>query len=394
MREVAATESATDDPGEMVKHAVAEGVGTVLLVIDQFEECWTLAEPAERERFLGAVTVAGRFGVKCVTTIRADLYDRPLQHALIGRLVADGTFALPPLSPAELEEAIVRPAEHSGVEFDDGVVSALVAEASAQPAGLPLLQFAMAELYEQRLDNRVTEATLQRLGGLGGVIGQRAEDIFMSLDDDMKAHTRQLFGRLVVPGQGSADTRRRARLSELSAADTIVADRFVDARLLVADRDQATREPVIEVAHEALLTNWSRLQGWLETDRRWFAQVQHLALATRAWDEAGRADGELYRGSRLEAVLEVIPEREQELSPSESDFVAASRTARDAGRRARATQRPPTATPADRHLVPSCSCPHRRRDRFHSETTCSRFPARCRDHRACREVVVDTQFAT
>jgi serine/threonine protein kinase/WD40 repeat protein/DNA-binding winged helix-turn-helix (wHTH) protein len=331
LRQVVATDSDTNDPIEWLREAAAEGDGNLMLVVDQFEECWTLADSAERERFLSAVVVAGSFGVRCVTTVRADLYDRPLQHSSIGKMVADGTFALPPLSPQALEEVVARPAERNGVSFDDGVVTAIVAEASAHPAGLPLLQFAMAELYERRVDNCVTSRSLQDLGGLGGAIGRRAEDIYNSLDDGMRAQTRQLFGRLVAPGQGAPDTRRRARISELSEADRTVADRFVQARLLVADRDLATREPVIEVAHEALLANWPRLREWLEADRRWLAQLQHVATATRAWEEAGRPDGELYRGSRLEAVLEALPDHSQQLSSDEHAFIDASRATRDSG---------------------------------------------------------------
>ncbi|MEP7112166.1 MAG: BTAD domain-containing putative transcriptional regulator [Ilumatobacteraceae bacterium] len=330
LREVAATDCDTDDPIEWLREAAAEGTANLTLVIDQFEECWTLADSAERERFLNAVVIAASFGVRCVATVRADLYDRPLQHASIGQMVADGTFALPPLSPQALEEVVARPAERNGVGFDDGVVAAIVAEASAHPAGLPLLQFAMAELYERRVDNCVTSRSLNEMGGLGGAIGRRAEDIYSSLDDDVRTQTRQLFGRLVAPGQGGPDTRRRARFSELSEADRTVADRFVEARLLVADRDLATREPVIEVAHEALLANWPRLREWLEADRRWLAQLQHLATATRAWNETLRPDGELYSGSRLEAVLEALPDHSQQLSPDEHAFVEVSRSARDA----------------------------------------------------------------
>ena len=330
MQQVAATDSDTHDPAELFKQAVSDGAGPLALIVDQFEECWTLADASERERFLSAVVVAGRCGIQCVTTVRADLYDRPLQHALIGQLVADGTFALPPLSVQALEEVVVRPAERHGVDFDDGVVTTIVAEANAQPAGLPLLQFAMAEMYERRVDDHVTANTLKELGGLGGAIGRRAEDVYASLDDEMQAHARQLFGRLVAPGHGAPDTRRRARFGELSEPDRLVADCFVRARLLVADRDLATREPVVEIAHEALLTNWPRQREWLDADRRWLAQLQHLAMATRSWDEAGRPDGELYRGSRLEAVIEAFPEREQQLSDDEHAFIVASRTARDA----------------------------------------------------------------
>lgn len=110
-----------------------------------------------------------------MTTVGADLSDRPLQHGLIGQLVADGTFAIPPLSPQALEQAIVRPAERYGATFEEGVVTAITAETSAQPAGLPLLQFALAEMYERRIDNRITASTLHQLGGLGGAIGRRAE---------------------------------------------------------------------------------------------------------------------------------------------------------------------------------------------------------------------------
>ena len=187
LREVAMTDSGTNDPIALVRETIADAAGPIVLVIDQFEECWTLADISERERFLSAVMVARQGGVRCVTTVRADLYERPLQHPLIGQMVADGTFALPPLSLLALEEAVVRPAEKNGVVFDDGVVTSIVAEANAQPAGLPLLQFVMADLYERRVENSVTSSSLTELGGLGGAIGRRAEDIYASLDEAMRA---------------------------------------------------------------------------------------------------------------------------------------------------------------------------------------------------------------
>ena len=98
----------------------------------------------------------------------------------------------------------------------------------------------------------------------------------------------------------------RALFGELSAGMREVADLFVAARLLVADRDPATREPTVEVAHEALLTRWSRLVDWVDEDRRWLTQLQHLSAAARAWDDGGRPDAELYRGSRLEAAIEAL----------------------------------------------------------------------------------------
>ncbi len=329
---VATTDSLVTDEVELIRALVRGGAGWLVLIVDQFEECWTIADAADRERFLGALAVARQHGVGCVVTVRADLYDRPLQHPLIGELVAQGTFPIPPLSPLALEQVVVEPAARNDVEFEEGVATAIVAEASAQPAGLPMLQFALAELYERRVDNRVTSQALLELGGIGGAVGRRAEETYAALSEEMQPYARELFGRLVMPGQGAPDTRRRARLSELSEPARHVADRFVAARLLVADRDLATREPVVEVAHEALLPNWQRLRGWLEADRRWLAQLHHLATASRAWNDSGRADSELYRGSRLESVLEALPEHAGELSDDERAFVEAGRCARDAVR--------------------------------------------------------------
>jgi DNA-binding SARP family transcriptional activator/WD40 repeat protein len=324
--------SAAADEVELLEGVAAEGATDLVLVVDQIEECWTLADGADRERFLSALAQAVTRNIRCVVTVRADLYDRPLQHQLVGPLLVDGTFPLPPLDAEALEEAVVRPARRNGVDFDDGVATAIVAEASAHSAGLPLLQFALAELYERRVDGRITAEALHELGGIGGAVGRRAEETYQALDASLQPHARELFGRLVAPGLGAPDTRRRARSSELSRPAQDVAARFVQARLLVADRDLATREPVVEVAHEALLSNWPRLREWLNADRNWIAQLQHLAAASRGWKESGQADEELYRGSRLEAVLEALPERAGELNEEERAFVESSRESRDAER--------------------------------------------------------------
>jgi DNA-binding SARP family transcriptional activator/WD40 repeat protein len=340
LRSVATSDATTSDDYALIDSVVADGASDLVLVVDQFEECWTLAGAAERERFLGAIAHSLARHVRCVVTVRADLYDRPLRHQLIGPLMADGTFPLPPLGTEAIEEAVVQPARRNGVEFDEGVATTIVAEAAAHPAGLPLLQFALVELYERRVHSRITARSLHELGGIGGAVGRRAEETYLALPDELRPHARALFGRLVAPGLGAPDTRRRARLGELSQPARETADRFVQARLLVADRDLASREPVFEVAHEALLSNWPRLRDWLISDRDWISQLQHVSTAAGGWRGSGNAEGELYRGSRLEAILEVLAERGDELNEDERAFVEASRQARDADRdRERRTNR-------------------------------------------------------
>lgn len=325
-------------PADGLDAAIASVAGSarspLLVVVDQAEECWTRAAAPERDAFLDALAAAPSMAcrVHVVFAVRADFYGRPLQHAAIGPMVAEGSVPLAPMSAAELEDAIVLPAAAAGVAFDDGVVAALVAEAAAHPASLPMLQFTLAELYEKRVDGRITAGALAALGGISGAVGKRAEEVYAALGDSTRPSVREVFGRLVTPGEGVADTRRRARLGELSASGKTAVDEFVAARLLVTDNEVSTREPVVEVAHEALLVRWPRLHEWVENDRQWLTQLQHLAGAARSWDAAGRPESELYRGARLESALEALPEHEVELTESEIEYVRAGRAARDAGR--------------------------------------------------------------
>ncbi len=325
----------TGDAGDLggTLAGVARALGPMAVVVDQFEECWTRAPAESRDHFLDIVarTIDDRsLDIRFVATVRADLLDRPLEHSGVGQHVGTGSYVLSPLSPAELDEAVVRPAARVGVSFEDGVVADLVAEAATYPGSLPLLQFTLTELYERRRDGIIDREALEGIGGMAGAIGRRSEDVFSRLDEGLRSEARVLFGRLVTPGRSSPDTRRRAPLGELSAGMRAVGDEYVSARLLVTDRDPATREPTIEVAHEALLVRWSRLVDWVDEDRRWLAQLHHLSLAARAWDDAGRRDSELYRGVRLEAAIEALDVEGRPASELERSFVDAGRQARDA----------------------------------------------------------------
>ena len=142
----------------------------------------------------------------------------------------------------------------------------------------------------------------------------------------------------MTPGEGAADTRRRARRSELLAlpvgteAMEHVIGGFGKQRLLTFDRDPATREPTVEVGHEALLTEWPRLKAWVDEDREGLRVMRRVAEASEAWVQGGREEADLLRGrgsKRLRSGQRRIPER---LSADEQDFVAASTAARDAAR--------------------------------------------------------------
>ena len=267
-----------------------------------------------------------RSRLRVVLTLRADFYDRPLRHNAVGRLVRDATVAVLPLAPDELEHAIVDPAHSVGAEFEPGLVSEIVADVADQPGALPLLQYALTELYEQRVSGLLTRDAYRQLGGVAGALGRRAEELFEASSQDGQQAIRRMFGRLVSLGEGTEDTRRRALRSELGqsqAADQVI-ESYGAARLLSFDHDPVSREPTVEVAHEALLREWPRLREWLDDDRDGLRLVRHLHSTAEEWASAGRPDAELYRGGRLESAENWAAKRPDDLTAEEREFLTAA----------------------------------------------------------------------
>jgi hypothetical protein len=192
---------------------VPDGNAQMLLFIDQFEELFTLVEDEERRAFfldsLLAAMAAPRSPLHVVVTLRADFYDRPLQIQSLGQLLKENTEIVLPLAPEELTWAVREPARRVGVGLEEGLAEAVVADVADQPGGLPLLQYALTELFERRLANWMTLESYQEIGGVQGALGRRAEGLYADFDQAGQEATRHLFLRLVTLGEGVEDTRRQ-----------------------------------------------------------------------------------------------------------------------------------------------------------------------------------------
>ncbi len=315
------------------------GDSELLLVIDQFEEVFTLVEDEDaRAAFLGSVVAAvsdPRARVRIVVTIRADFYDRPLAHAGLAELFRGRSETVVPLTPEELEQAIVEPAGRVGLVPELALVAEMIADVSDQPGALPLLQFALTELYERRRDGVLTLEAYRDIEGVPGALARRAEELFAVLTDEERGAAKQLFLRLVTPGEGVADTRRLVARSELlsldvgrSAMESVIAG-FGRHRLLSFDRDSTTRSPTVEVAHEALLVSWDRLRAWIDAARDDLRAHRRLAAAAVEWDAGIRDPSFLLRGSRLDQVEMWVGSTAIALSQAEHEYVAASVRERD-----------------------------------------------------------------
>jgi formylglycine-generating enzyme required for sulfatase activity len=304
-----------------------------LLIIDQFEETFTLCtDEALRRTFLNALLAMSETAwLSIVFTLRADFYGRILEEERFGRRVDAGLVNVLPMNESERRAAIEQPARNAGRRFEEGLVERILAAVAEEPGELPLLEFALTELWErQSADGLLTHAAYEEIGEVAGAIAKRADDLWRSFDLAHQTATRRLFTRLVRvarPDEGAEDTKRRISLQELDQATQALVLRLADARLLVTGRDANTGEVTVEVAHEALIRNWQDLQAWLNGDREFLLWRQRLRTLVDNWAGSERDEGALLRGALLSEAEAWAATRAGELSDLEQEFLNTSRAA-------------------------------------------------------------------
>ncbi|MFD5402868.1 nSTAND1 domain-containing NTPase [Streptomyces griseorubiginosus] len=423
--------------------------GDTLVVVDQFEEVFTLCrDPDERRAFLDLLLAAREpgSGLRVVIAVRADFYGRCAEHRGLADVLGEAGLLVGPMDPAELREVIVKPAQGAGYIVERALTARLVDEIADEPGGLPLLSHVLRETWRRRRGRALTEEAYEAAGGVRGAIAQSAEEVWADLSPQHAELARLVLLRLITPGEGSQDTRRPIDRTELdftapteaagtpgptarrlrrapaglpgpgpagplgsvspgssgptsagspapgpsgslgsvspgssgptsagssgpgplgslgsaptgstgptptappgplpaaappgptppapSSAPTpdmaLVLDRLVRARLLTLDHG------TVDLAHEALITAWPRLSGWIEQEREQLRTHRRLTEAARAWDDLGRDPGALYRGTRLATAEEQLAGAS--LTAQERAFLTASSAARRDERRRR-----------------------------------------------------------
>ncbi|MCB9451478.1 MAG: TIR domain-containing protein [Anaerolineaceae bacterium] len=325
--------------------------GTVVLYIDQFEEIFTQADnDAESRQFIDLLSTAmtePNGTLYLLLSMRADFYDRPLQYTPFGKLVETHHAAITPMTLADLYDVIQKPAALPDVrlKFDDGLVTEMVFAVRGEIAALPLLQFTLAQLFERRDGQRLTLDAYRALGGIQGALAQHADATYQNLPSDRhRDSARELFLRLIEPGQTEQDTtRRRATAEELTLPDANqtrilqeTADAFVNARLLVGNQTGDTR--TLEVSHEALIREWDLLREWIDDNRDALRVRRQLREDTQLWIEQGLAANFLASEGPLAQYRDLLEVKTITITQQERSFVEASIKRHDAAVLARTAE--------------------------------------------------------
>ena len=332
----------------------------LLLMVDQFEELWTLTPVEEaarqkftveqREPFIHLLLMAAEATdtpVTVIITMRADFLHRAAEYPDLARQIQEHLLIVSPMTAEELESAITDPALEAGGGFEPGLVQELVGEVEGVAGALPLLEYTLLELWKRRNDDDVMSwEAYQDLGGVEGALAVTADDILEhKYEPEQRDELRLALLKLIQPGEGAADTRRRTPLDDLVPVGGSVDDiqamlkPLADERLITTGRDEASGEEIVEISHEALIRAWPTLAEWIDDgreDMRYQLQVEEEA---KRWQDFDENPDYLLRGLSLANADDWLARAQPQLTELENRFLHASREAEQARIEAEETDR-------------------------------------------------------
>nr|WP_084613273.1 hypothetical protein [Planktothrix rubescens] len=330
----------------------------ILLIADQFEELYTLCNDEQtRRNFLDILlntfksfAEQSSLSTILVATMRADFLGNALSYRPLVDVLQKNDIKLGPMNETELKDIIEKPAQKLGVSFEGGLVERILRDVDKEPGNLPLLEFALTELWSKRKGKQLTHNAYQEIGEVSGALTCYADSEFSKLKPEQQQQVRRIFVQLVRPGAGTEDTRRVATKAELNDSNWNLVKQLADARLVVTSRtvinsdnsQQQTpmkEQETVEVVHEALIKNWGQLRQWMATDREFRTWQERLRTAMNYWQEKNRDQGLLLRGAALVQAVEQLKTRREELSQDEQEYIQLSQELHDKEEKQKRRQR-------------------------------------------------------
>jgi uncharacterized protein YjbI with pentapeptide repeats len=339
----------------------------LLLVIDQFEELYAFNTKEqqklvtkEQQKFVDALLEAIKENprLKLVLTIRTDFLDYIINYPSFKEvaLKQDTPQYLGQMNEQEIKSVIELTDDHRTekiVRLEDGLTDTILNDVKQEPGNLPLLEFALTQLWEENQGGILTHQAYQKIGGVRKALANHADAIYHNLDEKEKKQLQQIFVRLARLGEKrdvaeeekrqtqqsfvATDTRQLATRSEigtdnwslvqkLAAVDPDIPNNEKKLRLLVTGWDEKTGEPTVEVVHEALIREWERLQKWIDDDRTFLTWQNRLRISIAEWN---KGEGKLLQDKALVIAEDWLQNREADLTDEQQKYIRQSLALRE-----------------------------------------------------------------
>ncbi len=317
---------------KIIESFVQQNPGTrLVLIADQFEELYTQTPEAQRQLFwdglLTAIRLAGAFTV--VLTLRADFYGHALSCRSFSDALQGAVHNLGPMSREELQSAIAQPAALMQVKLEEGLIHKLIDAAWGHSGRLPLLEFALTQLWSQHLWGWLTNQAYTEIGGVEEALANHAEAVYAQLSEADRMRAQRIFIQLVQPGIGTDVNRRLATRSDVNSANWDLVAHLASNRLVVTSRCESTFEETVEIVHESLIRSWGRLRNWMQVNAEFRLWQEQIRAAIPTWQNSNLDEGVLLRGKPLVDAEYWQQQRRDELSEGEKSFIDVSLKVRD-----------------------------------------------------------------
>ncbi len=307
----------------------------LILFIDQMEELFTSGfKESDIQAFWQQLIDTAQDKenrLRVIATIRSEFIGNlEAYESTLDLLNSPYRYHLRPVSPLMLQDMLQKPAQATGYVFEPGLIDRIITDAGSEPGHLPLVAYALQQLFEKRKGNTFTVEAYSAIGEVVGAIGNKADDVLLRLSDEVRGAFDRVFAKLVHSDQESPPTRRRATMSafasDRSAVELIDALAGKDCR--VVGKRTSGQETIVEVVHEKLLDAWPFLAGWLKENAVFLAWQQGLNGKIKDYVTSNRDRDLLLRGFPLTEALEWLKKKPDSFSERERDFIHASKNHR------------------------------------------------------------------
>jgi len=306
----------------------------LLLIIDQFEELYALCPLAEErnlflELILNAVTLSNDMENRIfnvLISLRADFLGQIISHRRMSSFLSNSDHKLGPMSPDELREAIELPAQKLNTVLEPGLSDYILKTCIPTNIPLPLISFSLKCLWEKEHESLLTIRGFEEMGATELALANYAEAIYESLTKKEKIRTREIFVRLVCPGEGTEDVRCMINRNEMISRNWPLISLFVEKGLLIAERNQNNEIQHIEVVHDILFKEWGRLHGWIQENRDFRLWRKRLQSKLWYWEKNGQKAEDLLTGELLADSLQWLADDTEQIEFSEKRYIQNSAT--------------------------------------------------------------------
>ena len=314
----------------------------LLLLIDQMEELFTHTRitPETVTQFIRTLEILSATGkIRILATLRSDFYAKIQDYPnLVNLKEGKGQYDLLPPQQAHLHRIITEPAYLSGIQFEEipetgeRLDQLILNDAIDHPEALPLLEYTLRELFENRTqEGMLTFKLYEALGGVEGALGKRAEETYNELPESTQQIVKKLFRSLTTVSDEQEFTSKPVTLSDYLEQSrekeldmNLVLESFIQARLLISHKNEAD-EVVIRLSHEALIRSWPRLNQWLVDARDFIEARARLDQSLKHWIEKGCSDDLLLaEGINLEEAKNLQIKWPDELTAEQLDYIRQS----------------------------------------------------------------------